>query len=216
MRPPGAQCAAAVKRLTSAWRMGMPWAATRGNWGATATSAATCAASSSGRAVFSAACTTSARLTASLAKEVRSRASSPSDAAGGAGGDAVGRGRGAPAHGQAVARGPVIGQGLQRGLLVALKLAHREPQAGGDLTLGNLLDITMEQDAIGSPGVGLGRGGVGWLERLDGFEQHAAQRGGRIGLARQVQPAARSRTGPGKLGWVIQIQEHAVKLARQR
>jgi len=108
----------------------------------------------------------------------------------------------------------VIGQGLQGGLLVALKLAHREPQTGGDLLLGDLLDITMEQDTVSAPGVGLGRGGLGRFERLDGLDQDAAERGERIGLVREIE--SRDKGAPGKLGWVVQVQKRAVKLACQR
>jgi hypothetical protein len=81
----------------------------------------------------------------------------------------------------------MISERLQSSLFVTLELSYGEAQAGSDLLLGDLLDVTMKQDAVSAPGISLERRVGGGLQCLDRFEQKTAQRSRRIGLAIRAQ-----------------------------
>jgi hypothetical protein len=113
-----------------------------------------------------------------------------------------------------VAGPEIVGQRLQGHLLVALELAHTEAEAGGDLALRDLLDVAVQEDAVGAPGLALWRQVIRWLEGVDGFQKEPAQccRGiGALADAEELEQAA-----PSQLTWVIEVQERTVEVAYQR
>jgi len=69
----------------------------------------------------------------------------------------------------------IIGQDLHGQVFLAAQLADAQSQVGGDLSLRELLGITMEQNVVDAPGMGLEWHIRPRLEGLNGFHDNGMQ-----------------------------------------